>query len=233
MNDMYESYTHADQEGPGRFDLSDVIERSRPLVAGSKRHGVYLFLTFIGIMFGIGLVSTLLFAADSVTLSYGPWWWDVATSGFAAAILSMLTTSFGLHRAKGSQLSYAALFKFMDKMWPYLALTFPSTLLTVLADDFGSWPLRLGVSVLVFPVAFAPFFMIDRDLGPLQALERAFSLVFANVGQFLLYMLLSVALSVVVVLTLGIGLIWIGPFFMIAQAVIYDEAVGIRGEYRA
>ncbi|MFA5595669.1 MAG: hypothetical protein WDA15_10345, partial [Trueperaceae bacterium] len=61
----------------------------------------------------------------------------------------------------------------------------------------------------------------------------AYALVFANLGQFLLLMLLSVALSVVVVITLGIGLIWVGPFFMIAQAVIYDEAVGIRGEYRS
>lgn len=233
MNNTYENYSQVDQEGPGNFDLGDVIERSKALVAGSKRYGVYLFLTIMGILLATGFVTTLLFVTDPTTFRTGPWWWDVATSAFATALVAMLTTSFGLHRAQNSQLSYSALFKFIDKLWPYLALTFPAALLTVLADGSGSWLVRIGVSVVVFPVAYAPYFMIDRGLEPLGALERAYALVFANLGQFLLLMLLSVALSVVVVITLGIGLIWVGPFFMIAQAVIYDEAVGIRGEYRS
>lgn len=233
MNDTYENNTQADLEGPGQFDLGDVIERSRSLVAGSKRYGVYLFLTIMGVLLGLGFVTTLLFVTDPSTFRTGPWWWDVATGAFASAMVAMLTTSFGLHRAQNSQLSYSALFKFIDKMWPYLALTFPATLLTALADGSGSWLVRIGVSVVVFPVAYAPYFMIDRALEPLRALERAYSLVFTNIGQFLLLMLLSVALSVLVVITLGFGLIWVGPFFIIVQAVIYDEAVGIRGEYRS
>ena len=233
MNDAYENNTQADQVGSGQFDLSDVIERSRALVAGSKRYGVYLFLTIAAILLALGFLTTLLFVADPSAFRPGPWWWYVASNGFATALVAMLTTSFGLHRAQNSQLSFSALFKFIDKLWPYLALTVPAALLAVVADDSGSWLVRIAVSVVVFPVAYAPYFMIDRGLEPLGALERAYALVFANLGQFLLLMLLSVALSVVVVITLGIGLIWVGPFFMIAQAVIYDEAVGIRGEYRS
>ncbi|MFA5551731.1 MAG: hypothetical protein WDA03_08965 [Trueperaceae bacterium] len=219
------------QAKPGPFDVSDVIERSRALISGSKRHGVYLLLTMVGVFLAISLVSNILFAVDPDTLRAGPLWWDVATGAFGASFLAMLTTSFGLHRARGSRLSYSTLFVFIEKLWPYLVIAVPTTLLTVLADDSGSWFVRVGVGLVIFPVTYVPYFMIDRDMSPLVALEGAYALVLANIGQFILFTLLSVGLSILGVLTLGVGLIWLGPFFMIAQAIIYDEAVGIRGDY--
>lgn len=219
------------QAKPGPFDVSDVIERARGLINGSKRHGVYLLLTMVGVFLAIGFVSTILFAVEPESLRNGPLWWDVATGAFGASFLAMLTASFGLHRARGSRLTYSTLFVFIEKLWPYLVIAVPTTLLTVLADGSDSWFVRVAVGLVIFPVTYVPYFMIDRDMAPLVALEGAYALVLANVGQFLLFTLLSVGLSVLVVLTLGVGLVWIGPFFMIAQAVIYDEAVGIRGDY--
>lgn len=216
---------------PRDIDLGHVIERSRGLISGSKRYGVYLVLTSLAILLGVGLVSNILFEFDPISETSGPWWWEVTTGAFTSGIIAMLTVAFGLYRAKGSQLTYRALFDFLETLWPYLVITFPAALLTLMADNSGNWLFRLAAAALVFPVTFAPFFMVDRKMGPLDALGHSFSLVLANIGPMLLFVLLAIFLTLVSIVTLGFGFIWTMPFLVIANAVIYDEAVGIRGEY--
>lgn len=220
-----------DSPSPGTFDLGHAVKRARGLVSGSKRYGIMLVLTFLGVLFAVGLLTLFLFPADLDELSAGPLWWEISAAAFTSGILAMLMAAFGLYRVSGRPLSYRALFDFMGSLWPYLVLSFPMALLTLVADESGSWLLRIAATIAVFPIPYAPYFMVDRGLGPLAALGQAYALVLSNALSFGLLVLLWVALTAVSVLTFGIALAWVMPFFMILNAVIYDQAVGIRGQY--
>ena len=215
-----------EQATPGTFELGLVIERSRSLISGSKRYGLYLLLTATGILMLLSGLTILLFGAEPDNL-IGPWWWEVAITAFFAGITAMMGVAFGLYRAQGIPLTYGRLFDFMATLWPLLVIAFPAAYLSLLAEGTTNFLLAFVIPLVLYPVTFVPYFMVDRQLGPLQALGQAFELVLRNVGQFVLFVLLLAALSVLSVFTLGIGFIWVLPFALIANAVIYDEAVGI------
>lgn len=215
-----------EQATPGAFELGRVIARARSLISGSKRYGLLMLLTSAGILMLLSGLTIVLFGTEPES-QIGPWWWEVTITAFFSGITAMMGVAFGLYRAQGLPLTYGRLFDFMATLWPLLVIAFPAAYLSLFAQGTSSLLLAFVIPVVLYPVAFVPYFMVDRQFGPLQALGNAFQLVLSNVGQFVLLALLLAALSVLSVFTLGIGFLWVLPFGLIANAVIYDEAVGI------
>ena len=79
--------------------------------------------------------------------------------------------------------------------------------------------------------SFTAFFIVDRDASVPEAIIASIRLVTTNLPVVLGWLLLGVGLSVVGVLTFGIGLIWIVPFVILSSALIYRHATdGIQAD---
>lgn len=97
-------------------------------------------------------------------------------------------------------------------------------------------PLLLGTLValaLLVPVFmaywFAPALVVLNDVEPVEALKQSFTGCLRNIVPSLVYGLIMLALSLLVALTLGLGLlVWVPLFFTSTYAAYRDIFTGAR-----
>lgn len=211
----------------GHFDLGTVIEKARALIKGSKRYGFLLYLLFAAAFAITGILEVLIFPLYEPV----PYWWTFVVSSLIGSILVLTTANFGLHRAAGQPLTFAKLFRHADRLGAVSILYLPLWALTIFLMEHSQIALFVLIVVLAYPAAFMQHFVLDRDLGPLEAIARSFELVLGNLGRFLMVVLLLIGLAALGLVTLGIGLLWIVPFQLVLSGVIYAESVGLASDY--
>ncbi|SRR5690554_5927092 len=214
------------QGATGRFEVGQAISVTRGLMKGTKRH---VFL--IGLLVGVSeyLVSQLFgpgpLGGRPASLGY------FLVTGVISGVTLLAYATVGLLVVAGERLSFARAFSQMQRLPAVLMVTVPLTMLFMYVQTtfgVGWWALFALVSV---PLGFWPLYLVDRDMDPLSAIASSFTLVFNNLGQYLLYVLLSCLLGGLVGLTLGIAVIWVLPFITIAPAVMLSMAEGLQGDY--
>lgn len=210
----------------GRFEVGHAATVARRLMKGTKRH---VFL--IGLLVGVTeyLAGQLLgpdpLAGRSASLGY------YLVTGVISGVALLAYATVGLSVVAGEKLSFSRALSRMHRLPAALMVTVPLTLLFMYlqtTSGVGWWVLCLLLSI---PLGFWPLYLVDRDMDPLRAIVSSFKLVFDNLGHYLLYVLLSCLLGALVGLTLGIAVIWVLPFFIIAPAAMFAMAEGLEGDY--
>jgi hypothetical protein len=205
----------------GRVDLKAVLNEARSRIKGSKRAFCLLFGA------GIVIVTATTLVLPSL-LPYG------RTGELLALIagtqlnvpFTIALTTLALRRTSGLPASGRELLEFIG-YFPHFAVV---ALLAVLPYVLVEEPLVsafLGFLLSCF-TAFAGYFILDRDMQPLMALWASLRLFVRHARPIVLLWLLGLALGLASVLTLGVGLVWVFPFVMIAQATVYAHATGLQ-----
>lgn len=136
--------------------------------------------------------------------------------------------AFGLRRAAGLHLDYGFVFRYARFFAAFLTLELLSFAIAWLT--FSTVPLLLlaiaAAGSVVAP--FVPLFMVDREMGPIQAVVAAANLVAGNLGQSVLLLLISIAAGLATSLTFGIAGLWLLPLLAIAYGRAFQHAVGIH-----
>jgi uncharacterized membrane protein len=91
---------------------------------------------------------------------------------------------------------------------------------------FGGFGAFLA-AILLIPTALAGYFIIDRKANAIEAIQASVKIIMANLGQYLLFILFCLAMSPLIVVTLGIAAIWIMPLITIISGLIYRDSAGI------
>jgi uncharacterized membrane protein len=81
--------------------------------------------------------------------------------------------------------------------------------------------------ILLIPTALAGYFIVDRKANAIEAIQASATIIMANVGQYLLFILFCFGMALLIGVTLGIGVIWILPLVTIVSGLIYRDAAGI------
>lgn len=88
----------------------------------------------------------------------------------------------------------------------------------------------IGLILFVFPAFYVlarfglfPFFVIDRELGPIQALEAASKVTEGQRWNLFLLFLSCLGLNILGLLLLGIGLLFSIPITLTALAIVYRK----------
>lgn len=202
-----------------------VLTDAYRLLKGSK---TALLMAVIALIFAT-------FIAFMLTNIVAPGWLSPTPSlldTLVANLLSVVLTApllgglalMTLERVRGHEIHGAMIFsgtRFATRFLMYgLFTTALSMLLSTLPFAFNQ-VIWLVISALF---SFTAFFIVDRDADVMTAILASINLVAANLPVVLGWLLLGVGLSLVGVLTLGIGLIWIIPFVILASALIYRHA---------
>lgn len=127
-----------------------------------------------------------------------------------------------LHRARALPATVGIVFSYFGKTWPLLL----AGVLTSLMTHVGTMLLIIPGIYISVSLIFVPALIVDRNLGPLEAIATAVKTVHRR--WFTVFGSLFVAsLGLIVsLIPLGIGLIWTGPWFLLVQAVLYRSLFG-------
>lgn len=77
--------------------------------------------------------------------------------------------------------------------------------------------------IFAMKLVFVPYFVVDKGLGPIQAIKASWNATKGNLLELGLLAVLSVLVVIAGVLAVLVGLIWAVPTTMVAQAYAYRK----------
>lgn len=167
-------------------------------------------------------------------------------------LLQMGIIFFGIQRAFDLPISYSLLFRsFKYPLWvkmiglyilqvlifiiPVLLLFIPMILKASLENGDSLSPLPLIISIILVVIgviviiilairlALSNAFVLDKQLGPVDAIRASFQATRGNFWRLLGIMIIQLAIVLVSVIPFGIGLIWTIPFAYILYGLVYKR----------
>ena len=135
--------------------------------------------------------------------------------------MSLGLTIFALSLSRKQEANLNQLFEGFQKFWVAFGAYLLGMLFIVL------WALLLIIPGIIAALKYSQIFYIiaeDDSIGPLQAITKSKKMMEGNKGKlfFLILQLLGLVL-LCFVLTLGIGLLWLGPYAIVILAKFYDD----------
>lgn len=207
---------HAARHGYA-LDLGGILRASAAALRGSKRVVLAGAAAWIVITWAVGIVTFALGLGELVAASIG----ILATTPITLGLLMV-----GVRRARGEPVAFRDLLAHTGATAQGAIVLLVNLLVLNAAEALLgpvlSTPVVLGY--LLF-AGFAPYLVADRGLDGFPAIATSFRLVRHRWGALLaLQVLLGLALALAV-LPLGLGLIWVGPYAVVALGAAFDAAV--------
>ena len=214
--------------------LRKITATARDTLSGNWGRSIGVVLVYIILSVGVSMVPLIgkllswIFAAPLV----------VGMTAYFLAVIRRQDNPFsllfdGFNRFGTAVCTYLLVFLIM------MAWMIPFGLLAGIAAAFGvrSVPL-LAVLVLIAVSVMIPLQMRyglalyvvadDPSVRARQAIRRGIELMKDNYWRLGLFWLRFIGWQLLAVLTLGIGFIWLAPYYMAAMTVFYDDLAGNR-----
>jgi uncharacterized membrane protein len=212
------------------FGIGETLSEAWARTQGAKLTLILAGLAYFGILF----VASFVLGFVSAFLGGGQ------ESPLLAVVQQVILTAvtlpigvglflLGLKRAVDQPLAVSSIFQYFDKTVPL----FLTMLLMYLILVIGFLLLILPGIYLAVAYYLALPLVVEKNLGPWQALEASRKAIthrwFAVFGLVLLLMLINL----IGMIPLGIGLIWTVPLTMIAMGVLYRNIFGCESDKSA
>lgn len=211
-------------DGETRLDIAAVLREAWARMPGSR---VVLLGAFVALFLLMMVVTTLLgtlFGGDLGAAS-GTSLGGIVTRLLVTAIIYPFMAGIfivSLRWIHGRPIAF-------DQLLAPYALVVPLVLMNVLMG-LG---IAAGIILFVIPAIYlsvawmmAMPLMVDRGLGPFQALELSRKLVTKHWFSMLAYALIAGAALVLGVFSFGIAFFWLLPWLSLAYAILYRELAG-------
>lgn len=214
-----------------RLDMKALFKEAWALT----RHGGF------GLFFAILAVGCIWILGNQALLSL---WSDAASMQILllqglllAALLSPLTAALdmlGVQRSVGIRVRATMIF---DYLRHFVVLATASLLINLMSGVFGPLLNQSGVpdvigmlpSILIgIAMLFTVPLILERGLTPVQAIWTSMRLFAKAWPQLLVIHAVLAALLIVAMLPLGLGLIFMAPYYFTIKGVIYREVCGVR-----
>jgi len=201
------------------LDLRTLFEDAARHLRGSKR------VLLAGALLWLAISTAVAWLAAVVGLAPEP---GAALGILATAPLTVGMVMAGARRASGAPIAYADLGRYRGAT-AQASIVLLANLVVVLGGEalFGtiaSAPLTIGYGLFT---SFALYLVADRGFDALRALRTSALLVRHRWGTLLLFQLALALLLALAILPFGLGLLWAGPFAIVAAGAAYVRAVGL------
>ncbi len=211
--------------GQTTWTIGEVVSDAWRLTSGFKGTFWLAILAMMGVQIVVGIAQAVLEQNE------GP----IAVIAFIGMMivtvavvwpLQMGLWMLGVRRAAGAE-TRASMVGDYIKESPRIA-----GLLILQAILIGLGFLCLIIPGIYLAVSYilAPPLLLDRRMGIWEALETSRKAIGTCWFQTFGLLLLSIPVSLVCLLTLGIAYIWVAPAFMVALGVLYQRLVGYVGD---
>ena len=147
---------------------------------------------------------------------------SVLAALIAGAFLQVGFLRIVLDAARDRPVRFVTLFSGGDRMWPMVA----ANVLVGLATFGGVLLLIVPGIIVALGMALAPYYVVDAELGPIEAIKASWAATDGHKGDLLVLFLTGVGLTLLGVLLLVVGLAATGPTFALAQAIVFTRMSG-------
>jgi hypothetical protein len=202
------------------LDLRTVLTDAARSLKGSKRVLVVGALAWLAISATTGWLTVVLGMGAAPSAALGV----LATTPLTVGLIMA-----GARRAAGWPIGLADLWAFRGAT-AQAAIVQLINLVVVIGSEAAMGPLAslpIAVAYGLF-TSLALFLVADRGLGAGGALRASVQLVRHRWPTLLLLQLVLGAGLALSLLPLGLGLIWAGPFAIVASGAVYVRAVGLK-----
>lgn len=212
--------------GNYQFDISATLSEAWQKTAGAKLTFVLAGLVYFGVLVAASFLLGMVFGMAG----------GDSESGLPVIVQQLILTAItlplgmglfmlGLKRSVDQPIAVPALFDYYGKTVQLLL----TMILMYIMLIIGFLLLILPGIYLAVAYYFALPLVVEKNLGPWQALEasrKAITKRWFSVFGFVLLLTLIIVISAIL---LGIGLIWTFPLAMIAMGVLYRNMFGVEG----
>ena len=161
----------------------------------------------ISISNGPGFFGTLFFGALGALVYY-------TIAGFIQAAI----TRAALAITEGRPIEAATILS-TEKLGPIIV----TAILVSIATSIGYLFCGIGAVIVGFFLAFTFYFLLDKDLAPVDAMKASFAFVRDHLGDLVVFYLASLFAYFIGAILCGIGLIVAVPVVIIATAYTYKK----------
>ncbi|QJD88318.1 DUF975 family protein [Cohnella herbarum] len=191
---------------------AEIRARARASLAGNWTSAVLHFLLYYVVIWALGL------------LAYIP------IIGWIAIILVTGALTYGLFSfyltmSRNQAPSTGELFSGFEKFVPTFILYIVMCIFIFL------WSLLLIVPGIIAAIRYSQAYYILRDnpnIGALEAIQRSKELMEGNKGRYFVLYLSFIGWYILGIISCGIGLLWVAPYFYTALGHFHDD---LRGRY--
>ena len=206
---------HAARHGYA-LDLGTLLRAAASALRGSKRVVLVGAAAWVAVAWAVGVVTFALGLGELASASLGV----LATTPLTLGLLMV-----GVRRARGEPIALRDLLAHTGATAQGAIVLLVNLLVLnaaeVLLGPLLSTPIVLGYALFA---GFAPYLVADRGLDGFTAIATSFRLVRHRWGALLgLQVLLGLGLALAA-LPLGLGLIWAGPYAVVALGAAFDAA---------
>lgn len=159
-----------------------------------------------GGMFGAGMIVTWLFVGLTIVVQL------VVQSGIIKGALGL---------TRGQPLTFGTAFPGIN--WGNVVIT---SLITGVATAIGAILCILPGIVVWFLTSYALYFVIDRNMGAVDAIKASVHLTTHNLGSLVLFFLAALVVQIIGACLCGVGLLVAMPVAVIAQAYTFRTLTG-------
>lgn len=186
---------------------AEIRAKARESLRGNWGKAVGTTLLYFVVMFVVGLINEIPFAGWIVEL--------LVTGPLAFGIYTFF---LGMARSEtpGSGSIFAGFNRFVDTFLLYLL----TTIFTCL------WTLLFIIPGIIAALRYKQAYYIMRDnpeIGALEAIRRSKEMMKGHKGRLFVLYLTFIGWYILGCIPLGIGLLWVVPYFMTAEAHFYDD----------
>ena len=211
--------------GDYQFTISDALSEGWAKTKGAKTQILVGVLIYIGVSLVLGNGLSFLIKAVFGSEGIGAVLDVVATIISTIIILPIGAGMFmlGIKRSVDQPISGGDVLNYFDKIIP-LAV---GMIIMYLMLIVGFICLILPGIYLAIGYIMAMPLIVEKNMGPWEALETSRKAISKKWFSFFGFYLLAILIVLIAAIPLGIGLIWAGPWLLISCGVIYRNMFGV------
>ena len=171
-----------------------------------------------GLAVGTHVVYSLIMIAASLIPAAG---WIISLLITGAMALGLAIFSLSLSRNQDARLSQ--IFEGFQKFGVALGAYVLMGIFVLL------WSLLLIIPGIIAGLAYSQTYFIiaeNESIGPLEAISKSKAMMRGNKWKFFCLSFRFIGWTLLCLLTLGIGFLWLSPYIMISLAKFYDDIAG-------
>lgn len=206
--------------------------------AWQRIHGAKMpiLLAAIGVV-GCWLVLNQLLVSMAGEAEQASWGVSLLGLGISMIIapMSAALDMMGVFRAVDRPIRPNQIFDYFRFLLPLavasLLMGIISSLFMPLGQMLGLSPVLSLLPTLVLSVALMFTFplILDKGMTPVQAITTSLRLFAKQWMQLLSIHILMLLLFMGAIFTLGVGLVWVIPMYVVVKGILYREACGVEG----
>ncbi|MDR0711793.1 MAG: DUF975 family protein [Prevotellaceae bacterium] len=169
---------------------------------------------------GIAVCAALVYMLLVGPSSLIPYYLGTAAIALIAGPFVLGLSMFFLALARGEEVQFEQIFKGFNYFGTALAAYLLVLVFTLL------WMLLLIVPGIIASISYSQIFFILADnpeMGAMEALRRSKKMMYGYKWKYFCLGLRFIGWSLLCILTLGIGFLWLGPYIYTSNAKFYDD----------